>query len=187
MSYTPEFLRAMERDHNVRVVTRVKAQAAALRVGGVPGDPDAVKDVVNRVLVMLQHGAVVVVPQDLMENPARAAELAEKMRSIHDELLCDDVSVAYLPNLCASEMEDIHAAVRAALSKLRGPSAEPLTAVVVHICVQCNKRAAAMQVCARCRGINYCSRDCQRAHWPAHRGTCRAPAWCDDSATNRLT
>jgi hypothetical protein len=28
--------------------------------------------------------------------------------------------------------------------------------------------------CARCKTVRYCSRDCQKAHWPAHKGSCAA-------------
>jgi len=32
----------------------------------------------------------------------------------------------------------------------------------------------AFQACAGCMVCRYCSRDCQRAHWPSHRATCLA-------------
>jgi hypothetical protein len=29
--------------------------------------------------------------------------------------------------------------------------------------------------CARCRRIKYCSKECQRAHWKAHKKSCQSP------------
>jgi hypothetical protein len=42
-------------------------------------------------------------------------------------------------------------------------------------CAHCGGRGVErFQVCASCDTVRYCNRDCQRAHWPAHRGKCRA-------------
>ena len=30
--------------------------------------------------------------------------------------------------------------------------------------------------CGRCREAYYCSEECQRSAWPAHKGACAAPA-----------
>lgn len=42
-------------------------------------------------------------------------------------------------------------------------------------CRTCGRRgtvAAPLKYCARCRDVLYCSRDCQVADWPTHRGSC---------------
>jgi tetratricopeptide (TPR) repeat protein len=34
-------------------------------------------------------------------------------------------------------------------------------------------KAPAFQKCAACTGVTYCGKECQRAHWPAHRADCK--------------
>lgn len=64
-------------------------------------------------------------------------------------------------------------------------------------CGKCDKNDA-MKRCGACRTVRYCSRECQRTHWPIHKPTCDAnqaanirqpllpalypgpPAWLDD-------
>mmetsp|Transcript_132179 Transcript_132179/g.410785 ORF Transcript_132179/g.410785 Transcript_132179/m.410785 type:complete len:369 (+) Transcript_132179:46-1152(+) len=41
------------------------------------------------------------------------------------------------------------------------------------LCAACGAARPTMQ-CGRCRAVHYCSRECQRQHWPAHKGKCGA-------------
>ena len=45
-------------------------------------------------------------------------------------------------------------------------------------CDSCGKKAASapLQTCAKCGMVWYCSRDCQKADWKAHKSKCKAPA-----------
>lgn len=43
-----------------------------------------------------------------------------------------------------------------------------------HKCDGCGTMARC-QLCAACKAAHYCSKDCQRRAWPAHRHTCRVP------------
>ena len=44
-----------------------------------------------------------------------------------------------------------------------------------YICAGCGRQLATRK-CAQCLRVRYCCRDCQKAHWPEHRGECRAEA-----------
>ncbi|OSC98047.1 ankyrin [Trametes coccinea BRFM310] len=39
-------------------------------------------------------------------------------------------------------------------------------------CATCGKANVVLKKCAQCQAIFYCSRECQRAHWPQHRLIC---------------
>jgi hypothetical protein len=44
-----------------------------------------------------------------------------------------------------------------------------------RVCANCQQRfSRSLQACSRCRVVYYCSRDCQQAHWRAHRPNCRS-------------
>eukprot|EP00026_Physarum_polycephalum_P000361 Phypoly_transcript_00361.p1 GENE.Phypoly_transcript_00361~~Phypoly_transcript_00361.p1 ORF type:complete len:721 (+),score=117.83 Phypoly_transcript_00361:1704-3866(+) len=46
------------------------------------------------------------------------------------------------------------------------------TQIIAGKCV-CGKDAP--HLCARCKGIKYCSQNCQKAHWPKHKSKCSPP------------
>lgn len=48
-------------------------------------------------------------------------------------------------------------------------AAAPLRPASGATCHGCGKQAAGLLRCARCRGAAYCSKACQRAHWPQHK------------------
>ena len=47
-------------------------------------------------------------------------------------------------------------------------------------CIGCGKTEQ-LQVCAKCRTAKFCSRECQRRMWPAHKQACNA--WAEQKAT----
>ncbi|KAJ7889858.1 hypothetical protein B0H14DRAFT_3429339 [Mycena olivaceomarginata] len=57
------------------------------------------------------------------------------------------------------------------------PSTETHTGVIVSGCIACKviKDKKDLKECRKCRSVNYCNKTCQRADWPTHKYTCRAP------------
>ncbi|XP_070173021.1 histone-lysine N-methyltransferase SETD1B-like isoform X2 [Littorina saxatilis] len=48
---------------------------------------------------------------------------------------------------------------------------------MTQVCGQCGKKEAGLKRCTGCLMIRYCSRDCQKLHWPRHRVICaKSPA-----------
>lgn len=45
---------------------------------------------------------------------------------------------------------------------------------VTTICAKCNKTGKDFKRCGRCRAVNYCSPDCQKADWKRHKEQCAA-------------
>ncbi|KAJ6488866.1 hypothetical protein C8R45DRAFT_993058 [Mycena sanguinolenta] len=41
-------------------------------------------------------------------------------------------------------------------------------------CPNCGETAVDLKKCARCLGVSYCSRECQKNHWKAHRPICQS-------------
>jgi zinc finger MYND domain-containing protein 10 len=41
-------------------------------------------------------------------------------------------------------------------------------------CAKCTKEA--FKRCSKCKGVWYCSRDCQVGHWPEHKAKCNEKA-----------
>ncbi len=55
-----------------------------------------------------------------------------------------------------------------------GSSQAPVPAARVE-CAECGRRKQ-LQKCARCRGIHYCSAECQKEHWKVHKPDCKKVA-----------
>ncbi|KAK5731415.1 hypothetical protein LTR15_001355 [Elasticomyces elasticus] len=36
-------------------------------------------------------------------------------------------------------------------------------------------------VCGKCKAMQYCSKECQRGHWQAHKRYCKVPSGCNQS------
>jgi hypothetical protein len=37
------------------------------------------------------------------------------------------------------------------------------------------EEGAKLQKCAKCKDISYCSKECQKTHWPKHKKECKTP------------
>jgi hypothetical protein len=59
-----------------------------------------------------------------------------------------------------------------------GPdSSVPRTPKIIGVtaCAVCKKSNLPLQKCSRCKAVSYCSITCQKAAWPTHKATCKAP------------
>lgn len=63
--------------------------------------------------------------------------------------------------------------VRARVRIAQRKQAKP--AVVPKSCASCSRESSdtKFKLCGGCKEVRYCSRDCQVAHWPLHRDTCK--------------
>jgi hypothetical protein len=57
------------------------------------------------------------------------------------------------------------------------PTDVPITPLALpdRMCAHCHKVLTQPKKCSRCKHVYYCSVECQREHWPHHRGACRSP------------
>jgi hypothetical protein len=68
----------------------------------------------------------------------------------------------------------------AALPSAAGAAAE--RAPAEHMaCAHC--RGAARLTCEACLGVHYCTKECQAAHWPAHKAACRSGTAAEPSSS----
>jgi hypothetical protein len=44
------------------------------------------------------------------------------------------------------------------------------------VCAQCGRSDGSLKYCSRCKSVNYCSSECQHAHWKTHKKVCKKTA-----------
>ena len=65
---------------------------------------------------------------------------------------------------------------RAEAEAFREKTAASAAAALVPDGLKAKKK---LQRCAKCRAVQYCGRECQLAHWPAHKKLCAACKWAN--------
>ena len=73
------------------------------------------------------------------------------------------------------------AAPRSAAAGSGSGGARQPAAAGAGACQACGAAGAAL-TCSGCRAVSYCSRDCQRAAWPAHKAACKSAAAAIEAA-----
>ncbi|KAF9527998.1 hypothetical protein CPB83DRAFT_894716 [Crepidotus variabilis] len=53
-------------------------------------------------------------------------------------------------------------------------ASQPSTGGKSEQCAKCAKTGVTLQACGACRMTKYCSRDCQKSHWKAHKPQCKS-------------
>jgi hypothetical protein len=99
---------------------------------------------------------------------AMPARLRMSRDAVHQIAAVATTVSASSPAQLAAEDAAISAASAAVQAATRGRS---------FACAACGALPALdvtpFQKCAACTGVTYCSKECQRAHWPAHRADCK--------------
>jgi hypothetical protein len=112
------------------------------------GHPD-VEDILTDGASNFDHIDKVLLYQTLCAAmPPQAAQLTEKKKGSYP---------AQLTSSCSPRSTD---------SKKPVPCARPACAVLME-------RTGPQKLCSRCKGVRYCSRECQRADWKRHKKCCR--------------
>ncbi len=51
--------------------------------------------------------------------------------------------------------------------------APPAAATALRVCAACGSTAGPLRKCEGCKAVRYCNHDCQKKHWPTHKGSCK--------------
>jgi hypothetical protein len=51
-------------------------------------------------------------------------------------------------------------------------STSPTSAAPPQTCAQCTKSPDSLKQCTKCHSVTYCNKDCQKAHFKAHKKAC---------------
>lgn len=114
-----------------------------------------------------------------LDAKMRTASTSEGVLKLLDELCpCDCLAplLAKPEATAGAPMKVTPADATAPTSSTHACSSGCEHAVEHAVCDECKKPAASMKRCARCKSARYCSMECQRHAWPAHKTSCVAPA-----------
>ena len=114
------------------------------------------------------------------EVDAVAVDMLEKMHAALVAELGREPTEEELTEAMRGAMQTTEFRFRAATAQLRqapAPGGAPLPPQqqrqpqAAAACAACGAADAGM-MCGRCRGVRYCGRSCQGAHWRTHRSAC---------------
>ncbi|KAG2484339.1 hypothetical protein HYH03_016881 [Edaphochlamys debaryana] len=103
------------------------------------------------------------------DTPEFAATQNRRASALELFLNCTNRAEKELPPAEGQE----HASEPAVLAAAEGMFTDALKG---RVCFACEEPSLRMQKCGRCHQARYCSRDCQRSHWSAHKAQCGQPA-----------
>ncbi|MBX9706219.1 MAG: zinc finger MYND domain-containing protein, partial [Gammaproteobacteria bacterium] len=108
------------------------------------------------------------------------SELSQFQQAFREALAKENIACRFLneddtTDISASVLENLSAGLRCltvVASKIGVNATAPLPISPKQLCAGCGKNASLR--CGGCHTVSYCSKDCQTAHWPTHRLSCKA-------------
>jgi hypothetical protein len=95
--------------------------------------------------------------------------IANHFQQLRKQLMHADIESLMKP-LLGSSKRRVSELAKLLLDKAKFTSGE--IGVIHPLCQYCKNRSEHTKVCSACKGVRYCSKECQKADWPQHKLKC---------------
>lgn len=156
---------------------------------------EAVKELENALLISPRNAANSESPTTTISNEEAVKELEESLRRVRSEEEKGDMVESTKPvevKMTETQIEMGPVPIDEATSLVDEDATENVPPVAStklcpegRKCAKCNaveKASGAFKTCAKCRGVYYCNKACQKAHFKVHKKTC-----CKTESKTKIT